>query len=72
MNETEFVTLDGWLSVADAAVMLDVSRQAIHAQIQRGTYTKVGVVPTGATAKPFYLLPADEVRALVKGYKVDA
>jgi hypothetical protein len=58
--------LEGWVSVATAASILGMSRQAVHSRIGRGSFEKVASVSTGEASRPFYLLDEAEVQALAE------
>ena len=62
----DYKELEGWVSVAGAALILGMSRQAVHSRISRGNFEaeQVRVVPTGNDSRPFYLLERSAVETL--------
>ena len=56
----ERIELDEFVSVAEAAKILGLSRQAVHSRINRGWYEKVYYV-VGDNGKPYYLLDKNSV-----------
>jgi hypothetical protein len=68
----EFKELEDWVSVAGAALILGMSRQAVHSRISRGTFESdnVRIVPTGTDSRPFYLLSRSSVETLASELKV--
>lgn len=64
----DFKELESWVSVATAAQILGMSRQAVHSRISRGNFEteQVRFVPTGNDSRPFYLLDRDAVETLAK------
>ena len=53
--ETEFVSLDKvWITVSEMAKILGISRQAVHARIERGKFPAVYYI-TGESGKKTYL-----------------
>lgn len=63
MAETEFVTLDGWVTVEEAAAELGTSGTRVRQLIGDNRFRKVARLGS----RPFYLLRADEVRRMADG-----
>lgn len=61
--------LEGWMSIAEAAEVLGISRQGVHSRLQRDAFKEVRTVPMGKSARPLYLVNVAEVEAMA-GKKV--
>lgn len=53
--------LSEWMTVADAAAWLGISRQSVHAWMERDEFKTITYITTGPSGKPLYLLSKAEV-----------
>ena len=62
--ETEFILLDDFMSVGEAAKILGISRQGVHARIERGKFERVYYI-LGDSGKKTYYFRRQDVESLV-------
>lgn len=61
---TQFIPLEQWVTVGEVAKILGISRQGVHARIERGKFETVYYI-TGENGKVTYLLDRQYVMSLV-------
>lgn len=62
MSALEIPPLEGWVTVAQAADILDMTRQAVHKKILDGSLKSAHRI--GPRSKPVFVLSLDEVIAI--------